>query len=189
MIKSIMVLIAGVLMFSVPVMAAECVGVTHPENTLVGKTKLILNGLGVREATIFKVDVYVAALYLKTRSSSGKAILDSTTPKKLALKFVRNVSKDEVSTAWLEGFEKTAGDDLAKLRGRISELNEWMTDMTDGSTLTFTYKNAVLKIEANGEYKGAVPGNDFAKAFFAIWLGPEPPNAGLKSGLLGGSCG
>ena len=28
-------------------------------------------------------------------------------------------------------------------------------------------------------------GADFAEAFFLIWLGSDPPNAGLKRGLLG----
>ena len=33
-----------------------------------------------------------------------------------------------------------------------------------------------------------VPGDDFAKAFLAIWLGTEPPNPEIKTGLLGGAC-
>jgi hypothetical protein len=34
-----------------------------------------------------------------------------------------------------------------------------------------------------------IKGDDFATAFLSIWLGPHPPNADLKSGLLGGACG
>ena len=73
---------------SVPVIAAECVGVTHPGKTVAGGAELTLNGLGLREATVFNVDVYVAALYLEKRLSSGQEILDSSGPKKLVLKFV-----------------------------------------------------------------------------------------------------
>ncbi len=32
---------------------------------------------------------------------------------------------------------------------------------------------------------GAIEGDDFADAFFAIWFGDDPPNPGL----LGGPCG
>ncbi len=40
-----------------------------------------------------------------------------------------------------------------------------------------------------GALRGAIGGRDFADAFFAIWFGDDPPNPGLKSGLLGGPCG
>lgn len=194
MVSRLMSAVMVVMMVSVPAIAAECVGVTHPGKAVAGGAELTLNGLGLREATLFKVDVYVAALYLEKRLASGKEILDSAGPKKLVLKFVRDVSKDEISGAWSEGFEKTAGGDLEKLMDRIAKLNGWMTDMTSGDSLTFTYmaKTATdsnIEINVNGIRKGTIPGNDFAKAFFAIWLGSEPPNEGLKTGLLGGSCG
>ena len=37
--------------------------------------------------------------------------------------------------------------------------------------------------------QGTIKGDDFAKAFFSIWLGAKPPNPELKAGLLGGACG
>ena len=46
-----------------------------------------------------------------------------------------------------------------------------------------------MQVEVNGTVKGTITGDDFATAFLAIWLGPHPPNPGLKSGLLGGACG
>jgi hypothetical protein len=45
------------------------------------------------------------------------------------------------------------------------------------------------QVDVNGAVKGTIKGDDFAKAFFAVWLGPNPPNPGLKTGLLGGACG
>ena len=193
--KSKLVLAATLLLiFSSPGNAAECMGVTYPEDAAVGETKLTLNGLGLREATAMKIDVYVAALYLEDRSSSGDTILNSVTPKKLTLTFLRNVSKRQISSAWSKGLKKIAGGNLENLEDRISKLNGWMADLTEGSTLTFTYRpqadaDADLEIEVNGERRGAIPGNDFAKTFLGIWLGPKPVvNKGLKSGLLGGSC-
>jgi hypothetical protein len=40
----------------------------------------------------------------------------------------------------------------------------------------------------NSTVKGLITGDDFATAFRSMWLGTHPPNAGLKSGLLGGVC-
>ena len=64
-----------------------------------------------------------------------------------------------------------------------------MVDMESGQTLTFTHKpGAGIEVDSNGTVKGTIAGDDFAKAFLAIWLGAKPPNPGLKAGLLGGPC-
>jgi len=49
---------------------------------------LVLNGLGLRQATMMKVNVYVAALYVAQRSADANAILASNTPKDLIFQFV-----------------------------------------------------------------------------------------------------
>jgi hypothetical protein len=64
-----------------------------------------------------------------------------------------------------------------------------MVTLKRGQELTFTYKPGVgLEVEVNGTVQGTVAGEDFATAFFAIWLGARPPNRSLKAGLLGGDC-
>ena len=186
--KLVAALIIAIL-FSSSVLAAECAGVTYPEKDQEGGVELILNGLGLREATMFKVDVYVAALYVPSKSSLGDTIITAEGPKKLILKFVRDVSKDDVSGAWSESFEKVAGDNLEKLKTRITKFNSWMADMNVGSTLTFIFSNSQVRVELNGANKGQILGVDFAKSLLSIWLGPDPPNEGLKIGLLGGKCG
>ena len=190
--KSVAALIIAIL-FSSSVLGAECAGVTYPEKDQEGGVELILNGLGLREATMFKVDVYVAALYVPSKSSLGDTIITAEGPKKLILKFVRGVSKDDISGAWSESFEKVAGDNLEKLKTRITKLNSWMADMNVGSTLTFIFSNSdsnsQVRVELNGANKGQILGVDFAKSLLSIWLGPDPPNEGLKIGLQGGKGG
>ncbi len=77
---------------------------------------LVLNGLGVREATIFKVDVYVAGLYLRQRSSDPSQILKTDESKVLDMVFVHDVSRDQMVDAWREGFEKKAGREGSSAR-------------------------------------------------------------------------
>ena len=45
------------------------------------------------------------------------------------------------------------------------------------------------QVDVNGAVKGTIKGDDFAKAFLAIWLGGDPPNPEIKAGMLGGACG
>jgi hypothetical protein len=172
-----------------PAYSKECKGVSFPEKREAAGTTLILNGLGPRQATAFRVNVYVAALYLPKTSADPNTILASNTPKELVLQFVRDVDGADLSKGWQEGFEKNAKSQLPALHERIEKLKSWMTDMKSGQRMNFLAKPAAgIEVNVNGAAKGTIEGDDFSKAFLSIWLGPEPPNAALKSGLLGGPC-
>jgi hypothetical protein len=168
--------------------AKECKGVNFPDQAQVEGSTLVLNGLGLRQATAFKVNVYVAALYLPKASNDGNAIAGSSAPKELVLQFVRDVGADDLRKGWTEGFEKNAKGEAAALKDRIATFNGWMADMKTGQRITLVHKSVGLDVNVNGAAKGTIKGDDFAKALFAIWLG-DPPNPEVKSGLLGGACG
>ena len=170
--------------------AKECKGVAFPEQIQAAGSTLKLNGLGLRQATIMKINVYVAALYVASASTDATAILASNTPKALVLHFVRDVGGADLNKAWEEGFAANAKDRLPALKERIGKLKGWMADMKSGQRLTFTHKpGAGVEVDVNGTVKGTVKGDDFATAFLSIWLGAQPPNPGLKAGILGGACG
>jgi len=165
--------------------AKEKDGVTMPDDVQVGGVKLLLNGMGTREATMLKLDVYVAGLYLEAKSSDGAAIAHSTQKRRLVLRFVRDVDRSDIVDAWTKGFDNN-GKDKGPLQSKIQQLNGWMASMANGQHLTFTYESGKgLEVNVNGQVKGTIAGDDFAEAFFLIWLGKNPPNEGLKSGLLG----
>jgi len=169
--------------------AKECKGVDFPEHTLVNGRSLALNGLGLRLATVFKVKVYVAALYVPMPSSDAASILGTDTAKQMVLHFVRSVGVDDLRKGWTEGFEKNAKGVLPALKDRIATFNGWMSDMKTGQRVILTYTpGAGVEVNVNGAARGSIQGDDFARALFAIWLG-EPPNPEVKQGLLGGACG
>jgi hypothetical protein len=168
--------------------AKECLKVSFPDQATVDGSTLTLNGLGLRQATMLKVNVYVAALYVTKVSPDPNVILGSA-PKQLILHFVRGVDRSELNKAWEEGFEANASGQLPALKARIEKLKSFMADMKSGERLTFTHKpGAGVQVDVGGAVKGTVESDDFAKTFFSIWLGSHPPNANLKAGLLGGPC-
>jgi hypothetical protein len=64
-----------------------------------------------------------------------------------------------------------------------------MSDVKTGQRLTFTrLPGTGVQVDVNGVVKGTIPGDDFARALLTIWLGANPPNPEIKSGLLGGEC-
>ena len=167
----------------------DCQGVNFPEQAQIDGSTLTLNGLGLRQATFLKVNVYVAALYVTNVSSDPHALLGSNTPKELILHFLHKASDDDLKKAWEEGFAHNAKEQLPALHERIERLKSWMADMQSGQRLTFIHKpGAGMQVEVNGTVKGTITGDDFAPPFLPSGSGPHPPNPGLKSGLLGGAC-
>ena len=168
----------------------ECKGVSFPEQMQSEGVALKLNGLGLRQATIFKVNVYVAALYVAQPTKDANAILNSNAPKELILQFVRDVDSSDLNKGWQEGFENNARSELPALKERIEAFKGFMSDAKTGEQLRLTYKpGAGVRVQVNKAVKGTVKGDDFARALFSIWLGVNPPNEELKAGLLGGACG
>ncbi|MDX1431388.1 MAG: chalcone isomerase family protein [Gammaproteobacteria bacterium] len=167
----------------------ECEGVAFDEQIQDGGGTLALNGLGLRQATFLKVDVYVAALYLPKTSTDANAILGANAPSELVLHFVRDVDRGDLNKGWDEGFEHNAKDQLPALKERIETFKGLMPDMKTGQRLTFvSMPGQGVQVELDGAARGKIAGDDFARALLAIWLGAHPPNEELKAGLLGGEC-
>ena len=169
--------------------AAECAGVSMPDKAEVGGKSLVLNGMGIREATIFSVNVYVAGLYVPSKTSEASEVISSSVPKKLELQFTRDVDRSKSVDAYKESFKKNAGGKYDDLKPKIDRLLGWMTDISNGDKMVYTYvPDKGVTVEIKGETKGTIEGADFSEAFFKIWFA-DPPNKGLKAGLLGGKCG
>ncbi len=127
------VLVSAIMVLSVgAVSGKECKGINFPEQIQVQASPLTLNGLGLRQATMLKVNVYVAALYVAQKSTDANALLASNTPKQLVLYFVRDVDGADLKKAWDEGFVSNAKAQLPALKERIEQLKGWMVDMQSG---------------------------------------------------------
>jgi hypothetical protein len=167
---------------------ADCLDARFTEQVQLQGTPLKLNGLGVRKATLFKINVYVAALYVPQLTQDPRVIIDSTGPFQLELQFVRGVGAGNVRDGFADGFAQSARGDPA-LQPRIATLQSWMGDIRTGERMTFVgIPGQGVEVSFAGQLKGVIPGEDFRRALLSIWLGDHPPNPELKAGLLGGPC-
>jgi hypothetical protein len=169
-----------------PAWAKELAGVSMPDTITVGGKALALNGLGLREATFLKIDVYVAGLYLERTASDPEAILASGETKQLKMHFLRGVSRKDVVGSWKEGVTKNAGAAAGAVQDRFEKLYAAMTDVAEGDDLILTEvpgKGVTATLE--GKELVTLAGEDFARVLWSIWLGKSPPNPELKLGLLG----
>jgi hypothetical protein len=174
-----------------PALADECQGVTMPAAVRVDGQRLALNGMGVREATVFNVNVYVAGLYVEGgRTRNATQVLETARRKQLVLHFVREVERGDITEAFTTGLRQSAGGSFGSMRNQLNQLNRWMANMAEGDRMAFTYVPGTgLEVKVKGRVRGTIEGDDFAQAFFGIWLGSHPPNPGIRTGLLGGNCG
>ncbi len=165
-------------------LARRCGGVSMPASVEVDGQTLVLNGMGIREATVFSLDVFVAGLYLPATSTDGDAIIRGRGLKRLVLRFVRAVPRDGLASGLNDAF----GPSLA---GQVTRFTAMLpAELTEGTVITLTYRpDAGLEVQVGGRLRGVISGDAFAGAFFRFLIGPNPPNRGLKRGLLGGQCG
>jgi hypothetical protein len=161
-----------------------------PDKFVLDGKELLLNGMGLREATLLNIDVYVAGLYLEQRATDGEQIARSDQRKQMRITFLRDVDREDMAANLETGFRIGAGSDYAKLAPRFQQLKKVLPQLKKGDTFFVTYRPGTgLEVRHGQRLLASVPGADFARAIFLIWLGKKPPNEGLKTGLLGGRCG
>jgi len=166
--------------------ARSCAGVTLPDSVVVDGKTLMLNGLGLREATIFNVDVFVAALYVEQKSTSAKVLLSTEQRVQVVLRFVRETSAETIADELDAGLAANAPSASSKDK---RTLRSWIADVGVGESMVFTYvPGKGLELSVRGRVKGTFPGTAFARAVLSVLIGPHPPNEGLRVGLLGGRC-
>jgi hypothetical protein len=166
-----------------------CAQVHLPEKIDSLGEALVLNGLGVRRATFLNVKVYVAGLYLARPTTSIPEILQPTRSKQLTLHFVRHVSRDDMLAAIREGLLDNASSEAAAAEQHVLSMERYLPDLHSGTVLRLAYRaKRGLQVFADNKLVGVEKDDTFANLLFRIWLGPKPPDAGLKAGLLGGAC-
>lgn len=147
---------------------------------------LILNGAGTRVK--YFMDMYVGALYLKSKSQDATAIQNADESMCMQLQMVSSlITSEKMNTAVDEGFEKSAGGNLPALHSRINQFKAVFSEkINKGDTYNLLYeKGKGTLVYKNGKLAASISGLDFKKALFGIWLCDKPADAGLKKALLG----
>jgi hypothetical protein len=165
--------------------AASLAGVTMPDTAQVGGKTLVLNGLGLR--TKYMVKVYVAGMYLEQKSSDANAIIKADAPKQMVLQFLHGASKSQMTDAFNESFNDNTPDAMKTMKPDIDKLLAAIDPVKVGDKMIFTYVPGTGTTYAlNGQDRVTIAGPAFGQVMFSVWLGPKPPTADCKTGLLSG---
>jgi hypothetical protein len=165
----------------------EIAGVGFPGEKIVGGKKLELNGLACRRAFLV-VRVYAGGLYLEHPTRNPQEAIESEQAKQIHLHYLTDrVTAARLRKGFIEAMERANPPQLVEAhRAEIQTYASWLDrDMAPGATSITTYvpgKGLTLTLE--GELKGTIPGEEFARMYFRYNLGSEA-NTDLRKGYLG----
>ncbi len=169
----------------------ETEGIIVPRYIGYKEKKIELNGFGTRSK--LWIDVYVQALYLSKLTQNPIEIIESNTEMGIRIQIISSlVTSKKLSKALNKGLKKSVGEEnITKIQTEVDLLDKMLSDQptkekdffnliyNPNETSVFVYKNDILL--------GKIPGFEFKKAFFGIWLSENPVDGDLKNDLLGKS--
>jgi hypothetical protein len=157
--------------------------VSFPETISAGSSRLQLFGLGLlRYRVLFRG--YVGGLYLPAGATAATALAD--VPKALELYYFWDLEKDLFGEAAEELLANAHPPQrIAQLRERLDRLHPLYRDVEAGDRYRLTYAPGIgTTLAHNGEPLGTIPGADFARDYFGIWLGAKPIDESFRDQLL-----
>src|SRR4051812_28094435 len=104
--------------------AQELAGANMPQTICIDDKQLQLNGMGLRQATLLNINVYVAGLYLEQRSSDPREILASEGVKQVRLALLRDIPRADLSNQLGLAFRRAAGSNYEKLKPSFERMAE-----------------------------------------------------------------
>jgi len=166
--------------------AMEKAGVILDEQIIRENTTLKLNGVAVRKKMIFKV--YVAGLYLSTRSNRAEDILSRDEPRMMKMIFLRSVEREKLIAAWEEGIKANYPSTDRELDEQIKLFLKANVDVKNKDQLEIFYSpQSGILFSLNGQKLFQASDRRLADALFSCWLGPKPgPGEDFKKDLLQG---
>ena len=164
---------------------AQIEGIDFADAVRIRDADVPIQGVGLLRYRLF-IKAYVAAFY-----AAGTAPVQdplTRTPRRLEIEYFWPLEATQFAEATRAGLAANLPEaELASLEPKIVALNALYEDIEPGDRYALTYANGATELSKNGRTLGAIPGDAFGRAVFAIWLGPSPLSPGLKGQLLSGT--
>ncbi len=153
-----------------------------PEFQPIGKQQARLSGQGTLKVAWIKV--YDIGLYLADLSHRTSVL--ENVPKRLDVSYRAKASAEKLVRAGYDVLKKNwSAEELQAVKPRLKQIDSWYRDARPGDTSSLIYEPEVgTWLVQNGVRQGPVPGEDFARIYFSIWLGAKPARTTLRDQLL-----
>ena len=156
-----------------------------PARLRAGQTELVLNGMALKEVSIFAVDVYVVGLYLQHPSRDWKEIVDSRDPKLVRFRFTRDVGRDALIDSWTEDLREGCRGRCEPLIRKVRKMRASLPDVRSGNEMDYVFTQEGLTLLLNGRSVGRFTEPADSRAVLATLIGEHSPSPELRQALLG----
>ncbi len=164
-------------------------GLVFERRVQLAGSELLLNGTGLRAVAWFKA--YAAALYLSARATTAAQVASTPGPKRLQLRFYRDLPAAEFVKALNVGLPRNSEAALVPLlaerQQRLAATIAALETLRESDTIDLDFDpTRGLLFKLNGKLRGEpIVGDDFYGALLRVFIGDHPSDQKLKAGLLG----
>jgi hypothetical protein len=153
----------------------------------IGEQVLQLNGAGVRTKTL--VQIYESGLYLLKPTKDARAVLAADELMAVRVRITSGfVSRASLVSSLEEGLARSSKGNPDTFKREIEQLQQMLRDeVKRNDVYDFVYvPTKGLTVLKNGKVQGVIPGLEFKKAFYGIWLSDTPVDKELRQAMLSG---
>ncbi|MFO0356756.1 MAG: chalcone isomerase family protein [Sphingobacteriaceae bacterium] len=164
----------------------EVEGVKIPYTFKTDETTLVINGAGVREK--YFLDLYVGALYLKAKSNDAAKVIAADEAMCMKLHIVSGmITSEKMTESTDEGFKRSTNNNTAPIQAKINQFKAAFSEkISKGDVFDIVYETAKGScVYKNNKLIVTIPGMEFKKALFGIWLCNDAAASDLKKKLIG----
>jgi long-chain acyl-CoA synthetase len=150
---------------------------------------LTATGVGLREKTFMKVDVYTIVSCVQAGADlgddPGAKLRTLDAPKRIQMDLRRGFSREKLVDSFQNVIDKNY-DDTAPFAAELETFMAYFDrDAQEGDRIVFDYAPTMgVTTTLNGEVKGTIAGTAFMEALWTVWFGEKPADGGLKKALL-----
>ncbi|MFN2372068.1 MAG: chalcone isomerase family protein [Candidatus Krumholzibacteriia bacterium] len=154
------------------------------------EVELAATGVGLREKTFMKVDVYTIVSYVAADADlgpdKGAGLVTANAPKRVQMDLCRSFSREKLIGALVEVIDKNYEDQSA-FAAELEMFKGYFTrDAQEGDVIVFdSCPVNGLAVILNDEVIGMIEKPAFTEALWSVWFGAKPAADGLKRDLLG----
>lgn len=156
------------------VLLAAVAAILFAVTSLWAEGDYILTGSGIRVKSVAFIDVNVYAISHSMKqlppTKSKRAVIDMDTGKKFVWTMKRDVDHEKIVNALKEAYAMNGYSDSAKIGQFIGAFKSELKEKSSVSIVYDADKKATT-VTVSGGGSATVPGVDFMKATWSIWLG------------------
>ena len=159
-----------------------------PDTLMVEGNLLQLNGMGLRSFTMLQIHGYVAGLYLLAPAHHAQEIMDEPGMKLLRVQFVRSAGIDRIRDELQQEHNKICASGCpATNDSAFAQLLDSVRAVKPDDIVTYIFGRLGVEVQFNGKPVTMIRNIDFSRRMLGGMIGPNPPTAMLRDGLIGDS--